>query len=58
MKKNKLNPQNMFHKTEEKKLSPSKRAASGRKIIVRVIAIFCSLLMISGIIGSIIYYLN
>ncbi len=58
MKKGKLDPKNIFHKIEKKQISPAKKAISRRKRIIRIMAIFGSLLIISGIVGSIICYLK
>ena len=53
-----LNKQRLLKQLETKPTSPAKKAASRRKRIIRVLAIFGSLLMISGLIGSIICYLK
>lgn len=53
-----LNKQRLLRQLETKPTAPTKKAASGRKRIIRVLAIFGSLLMISGLIGSIICYLK
>ena len=53
-----LNKQRLLRHLETKPTVPTKKAASGRKRIIKVLAIFGSLLMISGLIGSIICYLK
>lgn len=58
MNQNELNAKRLLKQLDEKPKNPEKRAASRRKRVIRILAIFGSFLMISGIIGSIICYLQ
>lgn len=58
MNQNEQNAKRLLKQLEEKPKSPVKKATSRRKRIIRILAIFGSFLMISGIIGSIICYLK
>lgn len=58
MNQNDLNRNRLLKQLEEKPEASQKRAFSKRKMMIRIFAIFGSILMISGIIGSIICYLK